>query len=128
MAVTLNLGPVVDCFASESVTRTRKPTPTINAAGHAVQGSITTATINGAFQRPGPDALQRLSEGLRSRATWLMHTTADVRGASQASVGGRTAVMADLITYTGITYTVVDITGQTSQGNYRRVILLDGEA
>ena len=128
MPTLLDMSAVVNSFAAHSVTRTRLATPTIDAAGHAVAGATSTATIEGVIQRPGPDALTRVPEGLRSRATWLMHTTADVRGASQASVGGRAAVMADKITYDGITYTVVDITGQTAQGNYRRVILLDGEA
>jgi len=128
MAILLNLAPVVAAFASQSVTRRRAAVPTIDSAGHAVVATPVDATIECVLQRPSPDAIQRLPEGLRSRATWLMHTTADIRGASGQTSGGRAQAMADQVIYNGITYTVVDISAQTAQGNYRRVVLLDGVA
>ena len=126
MPIRINLGPTVAALSSESVTRRRVATPTIDAAGHVVAGATSDTAIKCVMQRPGPDALNRLAEGLRSRARWLMHTTADIRGGSQASSGGRSATMPDLIVYGGVTYTAADITDQSAHGQFRRVVLLDG--
>lgn len=117
---------VVASLAAQSVTRTRRATPTIDAAGAAVLGATTTATLTAVLQRPSADAIQRLPIGLQAQARWLMHTTGDVRGASETTAAGGVATLPDLITYDGRQYVVVDITGQTAHGLYRRVILLDG--
>lgn len=124
--VLIDVSDVVASLASQTVTRTRRATPTIDAAGHRVAGAETTATLSAVMQRPSRDALQRLPEGLRAQARWLMHTTGDVRGGSEATASGGAAVLPDLVTYDGRAYVVVDITDQSAHGAYRRVVLLDG--
>lgn len=124
--VLVDVSDVVTSLAAQTVTRTRYGTPTIDAAGHAVAGSTSTATMGAVLQRPSPDALQRLPEGIRSQARWLMHTTGDVRGGSETTAAGATAVLPDRVTYSGRQYIVFDITDQSAHGAYRRVVLLDG--
>ncbi len=122
----VDVSDVVASLAAQSVTRTRYGTPTIDSAGHRVAGAETSATLDAVLQRPSRDALQRLPEGLRAQARWLMHTTGDVRGGSEATAAGGAAVLPDRVTYSGRQYVVVDITDQSAHGTYRRVILLDG--
>lgn len=126
MAMLVDVSSVVASLSAQSVTRRRSAAPTIDSAGHVVAGATADATITGALQRPGQDALERLPEGMRSRARWLMHTTADIRGGTGTTEAGRSGAMPDVAIYGGVSYAVVDITDQSAHGQYRRVILLDG--
>lgn len=126
MATLVNVSSVVASLSAQSVTRRRSASPTIDSAGHIVAGAVTDTTITGVLQRPGQDALERLPEGIRSRARWLMHTAADIRGGTGTTEAGRAGAMPDEAIYGGVSYTVVDITDQSAHGDYRRVILLDG--
>lgn len=124
--VLVDVSSVVASLSSQTVTVTRRSTPTISAAGHAVPGMSTTSTIACVLQRPSADALQRLPQGLQAQARWLLHTTGDIRGGSETTAGGGVATLPDLVTYSGRQFTVYDITDQSAHGAYRRCILLDG--
>jgi hypothetical protein len=126
--VLIDVSDVVSSLAAQTVTRTRTASPTISAAGHAVAGASTTATLRCVLQRPSADAIQRLPQGLQAQARWLMHTTGDVRGASESTPNGGLPVLPDAVTYGARSYIVYDITDQEAHGLYRRVILLDGGA
>ena len=124
--VLIDVSDVVTSLAAQTVTRTRRATPAIDSAGAVIAGATSSATLSAVLQRPSADALQRLPEGIRSQARWLMHTTGDIRGGSEATANGAAAVLPDTVTYSGRTYVVFDITDQSAHGAYRRVILLDG--
>jgi len=118
----VDVSDVVQSLAEFTVSISRPAVPTFDAAGHKVAGSPTVTSASVVLQRPSTDVIQRLPEGVRADARWLMHTTADVRGAKDGT-GGH---LPDQVTYDGTTYTVVEFEGQTAHGLYRRVILMEG--
>ena len=119
--VLVDVSSTVASFAGSTVTLRRQSTPTIDASGYASTPTTADTSIMAVLQRPSPDALQRLPEGLRARARWLMHSTDEVRGGSEVD-----GTKPDLVIHDGVTYTVAELTGQTEHGSYYRVILLTG--
>jgi hypothetical protein len=94
--------------------------------GAWVPGATTTATITGQMQPLDDRTRQLLPEGVRLRARYVMHTTADVRGAIPTATGN--PVAGDLITWQGRTYQVYQDRDWNGQGSYTRCILADASA
>lgn len=116
----VDLSDVVDAFADTAVTRRRYAAGTLASTGVYTPGASTDTTVYASLTVPDPRTLEMLSEGQRSRARWLMHTTYDVRTSSDAS-----QVLADKVIFDGVTYEPVQVRAYTKQGNFRRLVLVE---
>lgn len=116
----VDLGFVVDGFAVTTVTRVRAGAGTYTA-GVYVPGATTSTAIRASVTVPSAAVLQVLPEGLRSRARWLVHTTADVR----PLVEGGSGTVPDRITHDGKTWTPVELQAWSQHGGYRRFVLVE---
>lgn len=126
MPLPISVAQVVIDQSAQTVTRTRYGAATKSAMGAWVPGATTTATITGQMQPLDDRTRQLLPEGVRLRARYVMHTTADVRGATPTATGN--PVAGDLITWQGRTYQVYQDRDWNGQGSYTRCILADASA
>lgn len=126
MPLPITVAQVVIAQSAQTVTRTRYGAATLPASGIWQRGTSTTATITAQMQPLDDRTRQLLPEGVRLRARYVMHTTADVRGATPTATG--TPVGGDTITWNGRIYQVYQDRDWNGQGSYTRCILADASA
>jgi hypothetical protein len=126
MPLPISVAQVVIDQSAQTVTRTRYGAATLASTGVWGRGTATTETITGQMQPLDDRTRQLLPEGVRLRARYVMHTTADVRGATPTASG--TPVAGDTITWQGRTYQVYQDRDWNGQGSYTRCILADASA
>lgn len=118
-------------LAAQSVTRRRFAAGAYSTAtgskGVFAPGTSTDTTIAASVGPINDRTRQMLPEGIRLRAQYLMHTTADVRG-DQPTASGTAITPADQIVYNSRTYTVFQDRRWVDHGQYRRFILLENTA
>ncbi len=116
----LNLGGVVNALSSSSVTRRRFAAGTITN-GIYTKGTSADSTITVCLSAPPARELQLQPEGIRSRARYLCHSTADIRTADE---GAR--LLADEITIDGRRHEAVECADRSAiHGGFRRVLLVE---
>lgn len=116
----VDLGFVVGMFAVTQVTRVRSAAGTWTT-GVYTAGATTSLSIAVSLSVPSAAVLQVLPEGLRSRARWMMHTTADVRPLTEGTSG----TLPDRITHDGKTWTPVEVQNWVAHGGYRAFVLVE---
>jgi hypothetical protein len=126
MPLPITVAQVVEAQAAQAVTRTRFAAATMGAHGIWNTPSSTTLAIAAQMQPLDDRTRKLLPEGVRLTATYVMHTTADVRGAVPTVSGG--PVNGDTITWQGRVYQVWQDRDWNGQGSYTRCILYDASA
>jgi len=130
MGVAVNVANVVQSLAATPVTRRRFAAgsyPQTGASrGQFVAGAATDTTIRAVMEPLDDRTRQLLPEGVRLRARYWLHSTADVRG-DQPSTSG-TVTQADDIVFNGRTYTVWQDRDWVGHGSYTRCVLLERTA
>jgi hypothetical protein len=126
----VDVSDVVDALADQTVTRRRYAAGAYSTAtgskGVFVPGATTDTPI---FVCIGPVTgrdKQDMSEGVRLRARYKLHTTADLRG--DEPMTGATATQADHVLYDGREYEVIQDRRWVGHGGYRRFILAETTA
>lgn len=114
----LDLSDVVEAMAETAVTRRRYAAGTLATTGVYTPGAATDTTVYACLAAPDAKTMEMLPEGLRSRARWLMHTTADVRTAGSG-------VLPDKVIFGGATYEPVAVRGYSYHGGYSRLVLVE---
>lgn len=126
----INVSNVVQSLAASPVTRRRFAAGSYPQAGATrgqfVAGASADTTIRAVMQPIDDRTRQLLPEGIRLRARYLLHTTADVRGDAPAT--GASITQADDVIYNGRTYTVWQDRDWATHGSYTRCVLLDRSA
>jgi len=125
MPLPVTVPLVVQSMAAQSVTRLRFAAAT-NTKGQWSVAAPSSTTIAAQMQPLDDRTRSQLPEGVRLKAHYVMHTTADVRG-DQPTVSG-TPVKGDQIVWSGRTYQVYQDRDWNGQGGYTRMILLDASA
>lgn len=114
----LDLSDIVDAFAETAVTRRRFAAGTLATTGVYTAGASTDTTVYACLTAPDAKTMELLPEGLRSRARWLMHTTADVRTAGSG-------VLPDKVILDGVTYEPVATRVYSQHGKFSRLVLVE---
>lgn len=114
----LDLSDIVAAMAETPVTRRRYAAGTLAATGVYTAGASADTTVYACLAAPDAKTMELLPEGLRSRARWLMHTTADVRTAG-------TGVLPDKVIFDGVTYEPVAIRAYSQHGGFSRLVLVE---
>lgn len=114
----LDLSDVVDALAESTVTRRRYAAGTLATTGIYTPGASTDTTVTACLAAPDARTMELLPEGLRSRARWLMHTTADVRTAASG-------VLPDKVLVGGVAYEPVAVRAYSHHGGYNRLVLVE---
>lgn len=114
----LDLSDVVDALAESPVTRRRFAAGTLATTGVYTAGASTDTTVYACLAAPDAKTMELLPEGLRSRARWLMHTTADVRTATSG-------LLPDKVIFGGVTYEPVAVRAYSHHGGYNRLVLVE---
>lgn len=125
---------VSDCvtsLAAVDVTRIRYAagaySTTAGSKGVFVAGTSTSSTISAVIGPIDGRTRDLLPEGIRLRARYLCHTTADVRG-DQPTVSGTAITQADRIVFNGRTYQVYQDRDWVTLGAFQRSILVEQTA
>jgi len=115
----IDVSDVVADLAETAVTRRRYATGSASN-GIYTAGAATDTTVQACLQVPDARTMQLLAEGVRSRAKWLMHTTADVRTGSDGQ-----GVLPDKIIIDGTAFEPLDVRAYSAHGGYRRLVLVE---
>jgi hypothetical protein len=125
---------VTDCvtsLATVDVTRVRYAagaySTTAGSKGVFVAGTPTNTTIAAVIGPIDGRTRDLLPEGIRLRARYLCHTTADVRG-DQPTASGTAITQADRIIFNGRTYQVYQDRDWVTLGVYNRSVLVEQTA
>jgi len=125
---------VTDCvtsLATVDVTRVRYSagaySTTAGSKGVFVAGTPTNTTIAAVIGPIDGRTRDLLPEGIRLRARYLCHTTADVRG-DQPTASGTAITQADRIIFNGRTYQVYQDRDWVTLGVYNRSVLVEQTA
>lgn len=114
----LDVSDIVDALAETAVTRRRYAAGTLATTGLYTPGASADTTVQACLSTPNARTLEMLPEGLRSRARWLMHTTADVRTADSG-------LLPDKILVSGTAHEPVELRNYSQHGAYRRLVLVE---
>jgi len=125
---------VTDCvisLATVDVTRIRYAagaySTTAGSKGVFQAGASTTATISAVIGPIDGRTRDLLPEGIRLRARYLCHTTADLRG-DQPTASGTAILQADRVVFNGRTYQVYQDRDWVTLGAFQRSVLVDQTA
>lgn len=116
--MTVDLSSVVDALAIGGITRRRRGSPTWSN-GRSTAAAATDTAIAGVFHPLTGRDLERLPEGIRSRARYRLITTADVRTVDRS--GG---LPPDQIVHAGHTYEANSDAEWNPHGGFDSLILL----
>lgn len=126
MPLPITVPNVVNAQAAQNVTRLRYGAATLAVTGVYTLPAPTSATIAAQMQPLDARTRSQLPEGIRLRARYVMHTTADVRGDQPTASGA--PIRGDVIQWQGRSYQVHQDRDWNGQGGYTRMILLDQSA
>lgn len=126
MPLPVRVQSTVAALAAQQVTRLRYGAATLAATGVYTLPTPSSATITAQMQPLDDRTRAQLPEGIRLRARYVMHTTADVRGDQPTASGG--PIRGDVIQWHGRSYQVHQDRDWNGQGGYTRMILLDQSA